>query len=164
MAYLSHVTINITLRPAGRPFHVVTNRRQYVRNRKRRAAARIVLRLEINKVNTYRTEIRNKQRQVLRASPAACTVLCCVCACFFFFGPGRFSASSLVVRTQGAADRCSTTCWISVNSVCLLALSHSDRHVERASLLRSWLTAHVVDARRQHATVALGAGCAVFEI
>ena len=43
------------------------------------------------------------------------------------------------------------------NSVCLLALSRSDRHV-RASLLCAWLIAlccAVVDARRQHATVVL---------
>ena len=49
--------------------------------------------------------------------------------------------------------------------VCLFALSRSDPHVYlvRASLLCAWLIElcfAVVDARRQHAIMALGARCA----
>ena len=74
---------------------------------------------------------------------------------------GQILISSLVLRTQRAAEDARR--YAGSRQLCLLALSHSDRHV-RASLLCAWprcavLCCAVVDARWQHPTVAfLGAG------
>ena len=99
-------------------------------------------------------------RLEIKANPSRISSSCFILLVLlvFFFAPGRIGFLRWILIT--ARCRCSTTCWLSPTLVCLLALSHSDRHV-RASLLCAWLIAlccavlsysGMIVSRRQHAS------------
>ena len=94
----------------------------------------------------YRVEIGNKERQIIRASPAACRVVP------VFFLAGQTSISSLVLRTQRAADRSRQLCLLA----CVVALWLARTCL--AALCMAALCCAVIDARWQ--LLALGAVCA----